>query len=271
MASRAPSPEVADALREIAKDDKFGDELKSERLVVAFEHQILSGRLPPGTRLPTESELCDQLNVSRSVIRDAMRALVARGLVTVRQGRGMSIAMPSDRAFSQALLVLLTRSGLTMGDVVEARATIETRLIGLAATSGTDAEWAQLEKTLDEFGRAVAEGKDDVANEQHAAFHSGIMAAIHQPALDLMLRPLTEIILVSSTASLVRSMPEDWEVEIHHPILEALKAGDAEAAEQAMTKHFEVSTAPARYTEFLARTFSDAYFDLDTGNGSAGR
>lgn len=268
MATRATTtPEVDEALRRIAGDHTFRAELKSERLVAAFERQILSGLLAPGTRLPTEGELCDQLNVSRSVIRDAIRSLVARGLVTVRQGRGMTVAMPSDTAFSGALLVLLTRSGVTMGDVIEARSTIETRLIGLAAASGTDEEWAQLEATLDEFAGAVAEGDDALANEKHAAFHIGIMGAIHQPALDLMLKPLTQVILVSSTASLVRSSPEDWEVEVHRPILEALKAGDAAAAEQAMAQHFEVSTAPAPYKEFLDRKFSDAYFDVDSGNG----
>ena len=138
MAARATAPEVADALREIADSRSFADELKSERLVSALEQKILSGRLPAGARLPTEGELCDYLHVSRSVVRDAIRALVARGLVTVRQGRGMSVAMPSDAAFSRALLVLLARSDLTMGDVFLARASIETRLVALAAKSGTD-------------------------------------------------------------------------------------------------------------------------------------
>jgi DNA-binding FadR family transcriptional regulator len=264
---RETAPEVAAAIREIANNRSFVDELKSDRLVSAFERQILSGRLPPGSRLPTEDELCESLRVSRSVIRDAVRVLVARGLVVVRQGRGTSVAMPSDAAFSRALLVLLTRSGITMGDVVQARATIETRLIGLAAKSGTKAEWAKLEETLEHFARAVAAGEDDVANEAHAAFHSGILSAIHQPALDLMLKPLTEVILVSSAASLIRKRPEDWEVEAHRPVLKALKARDPAAAEKAMVAHFKASTR-SYYTEFLERKFSDAYFDRD-GGGSA--
>jgi DNA-binding FadR family transcriptional regulator len=254
--------DITEALRVIADDRSFGDELKSERVARALERQILSGRLPPGAGLPTEGELCDLLKVSRSVIRDAIRALVARGLVTVRQGRGTSVAIPSDSAFSHALVALLTRSGVTMGDVVEARATIETRLVGLAAESGADAEWAELEVRLDEFARAVAARDDDAANQAHAGFHIGIVAAIHQPALDLMLKPLTEIILVSSAASLERSNPDDWEVDVHRPILEALKAHDPAGAEKAMIKHFEVSTAPGRYDEYLARKFSDAYFDV---------
>ncbi len=262
------STEVADALREIAGSRSFVDELKSERLVSALERQILSGRLPPGTRLPTEGELCEQLNVSRSVIRDAIRALVARGLVTVRQGRGMSVAIPSDAAFSRALLVLLARSELTMGDVVEARATLETRLVGLAATSGTEAEWAQLRETLESFERAVAERDNDAAGQAHTAFHIGIISAIHQPALDLMLKPLTEIILVTSAASLLK--PRDWEFEMHGPILDALKARDPEAAEKAMIDHFKSTTRPSRRKAYraLGRKFSDAYFDRDRSDGA---
>ncbi len=268
-ATGVTKPAVAAVLHEIANSRAFADELKSERLVLALERQILSGRLAAGARLPTEGELCDYLSVSRSVIRDAIRALVARGLVTVRQGRGMSVAIPSDIAFSRALLVLLARSDLTMGDVVQARATIETRLIGLAATSGTEAEWARLEETLESFARAVDDEDAEAANEAHTAFHIGIVAAIHQPALDLMLKPLTEIILVSSAASLVRTKPENWEVGAHRPILKALMARDPEAAEAAMIDHFKIATRPSEYSDYVARKFSDAYFDDGRSDGLA--
>jgi DNA-binding FadR family transcriptional regulator len=266
-AVRAATPEVANALRDIADHGAFVDELKSERLGMALERQIVSGRLPAGARLPTEDELCGYMNVSRSVIRDAIRALVARGLITVRRGRGMSVAMPSDAAFSRALLVLLARSDLTTGDVLQARATLETRLVGLAASSGTDADWVRLDEALETFARAAEDGDDDTANKAHSAFHAGIVAAIHQPALDRMLNPLAEITLVSSAASLVRNRPEDWEVEFHRPILNALRARDPEAAERAMVDHFEAATKPGPYKGFLVRRFSDAYFDSAGGKG----
>jgi DNA-binding FadR family transcriptional regulator len=248
-------------LREIARHGARNDELKSDRVVIALERQILSGRLPAGARLPSEGELCEILAVSRSVIRDAIRMLVGRGLVTVRQGRGMSVAAPTDAAYANALLGLLARSGLRMEDVLTARATIETKLVGIAAVAGTRADWAELEATLDRFAAAVTEGNDQLAGDCHTAFHTGILQAIHQPALSLMLRPMTEIILVSSNASLRGGTPEDWEVDLHRPILAALVAGDAEAAEAAMVTHFEVSTGRDHYQAFLERKFSDAYFD----------
>ena len=117
------------------------DELKSDRVAARLERQILAAQLAPGTRLPTESEFCEILGVSRSVVRDSIRNLAAKGLVTVRQGRGTTVAEPSDEAFGQALLTLLARSDLTIGDVIEARATIEKLLAGVAAINGTDSDW----------------------------------------------------------------------------------------------------------------------------------
>lgn len=237
-------------------------ELKSHGLVAGLERQILSGRLAAGTRLPTEDQLSEILQVSRSVVRDAIRMLVARGLVTVRQGRGMSVAVANDQAYSGALLALLARSDVKMGDVVEARATIETQLAGIAATTCTADDLALLAESLERFASAVAADAADVATTEHLRFHRTIIEAVHQPALDLILRPMTEIILVSSTASLRPRTPDDWEVETHRPVLAALEARDPEAAVAAMAAHFAVSTRPTPYRDFLARPFSEAYFAL---------
>ena len=262
MASRTDvKPSVVSAISEIAGDSTPVDELKSDRLVLKLERQILSGRLQAGERLPTEDELCEILRVSRSVVRDAVRTLVARGLLTVRQGRGTSVAAPSDSAYAGALLVLLARSDLTMGDVVRARATIETQLSALAAVSCTDDDLATLDDSLERFAAAVAANDFAAANGAHLRFHKTILEAVHQPALNLILMPMTEIIVVSSTASLRSSRPEDWEVDAHRPILAALKAHDPDATVAAMAEHFERATSPVPYEEFLARKFNEAYFD----------
>jgi DNA-binding FadR family transcriptional regulator len=259
--TREPAdPAVVSVLSEVSERGSRFDELKSDWVVAELERRILSGRLAAGARLPSEDELCELLRVSRTVVRDAVRTLVARGLLTVRQGRGTSVATPTDAAYSNALLVLLARSGLSMAAVVEARATIETQLAGLAALTCTDDELAALEDALERFAVAVDADDTALATEQHTRFHTTILGAVHQPALKLMLKPMTEIILVSSTASLLRHSREDWEVDSHRPVLAALKAHDPEAAVAAMTAHFEVSTSSA-YQEFLAREFADAYFE----------
>jgi DNA-binding FadR family transcriptional regulator len=237
------------------------DELKSDRVAAELERQIFSGELATGTRLPTESELCDILGVSRSVVRDAIRSLVARGLVTVKQGQGMTVAEPNDASFSQALITLLVRSDLTMGDVVTARGTIEMRLVPLAAVNGREEDWERLEDHYQQFATAVDVGDWDAARDRHVDFHVGLLRAIHQPALELLLKPLTEIILISG-APPRRTAKVDWEVESHRPILDALKARDADMAEQAMAAHFAAATDPARYETFRARKFNAVFAEV---------
>lgn len=263
MTVKLDESSVATVISDIAVGAGQIGELKSERIVHAFERQILNGRLPAGARLPTEGELCDILGVSRSVVRDSIRILVARGLVTVRQGRGTTVAQPTDAAYSNAMLVLLTRSGFTMGDVYNARATIETTLVGLAAKNGTEADWEALAESYDRFALAVERGDVEEAGASHASFHARILEAVRQPALALMLRPMADLTIVSSAASVLRTFSGDWEVEAHAPILAALKAGDPEAATRAMRAHYELATRPEPYQAFMNLPFSEAYFTTE--------
>ena len=236
------------------------DELKSDRVAAELERRILCGELAPGDRLPTEGELGEMLSVSRSVIRDAIRSLVARGLVTVRQGQGMTVAAPSDAAFAHALIALLARSQLTMGDVVEARAAIECSLVPLAADTVSDAEIDGLDATQETFTRAVADGGWGEARESHLALHLGLLSALHRPALELFLKPMTEIIVISSAPPRLTAR-EDWEVETHPPILAALRARDPEAVRLAMTAHF-AALEGVRYESFRALPFRAVFEEI---------
>lgn len=237
------------------------DELKSDRVAAELERRIFSGELATGTRLPTETELCEILGVSRSVVRDAVRALVARGLVTVKQGHGMTVTEPSDASYSQALITLLIRSDLTMGDVVTARGTIETRLVPLAAVNGTEEDWERLEGFYEAFAAAVDAADWDTARDRHVDFHVGLLRAIHQPALELLLKPMTEIILISG-APPRQTAKADWEVETHRPILDAVRARDPARAERAMGAHFAAVADPERYDAFRARPFSAVFTEV---------
>lgn len=238
---------------------KVGD-LKSDRVVAVFEQQILSGELAPGTTLPTEAELCELLGVSRTVVRDAVRALVARGLLLVRQGRGTVVAEPSDAAFAEAMVALLARSDLTMRDVMEARAAIEALVVDLAARARTDDDLRILEEAYGSLEDAVARGDAEAAAQAHATFHAGVLQAAHQPALALMLTPMSKVAVVTGSASVRRGSMEDWELAAHRPILDAIRDQDATAATHAMREHFAVSMRPAAYGEFLDRPFAQAYF-----------
>jgi GntR family transcriptional regulator, transcriptional repressor for pyruvate dehydrogenase complex len=233
-------------------------ELKSDRVAAELERRILVGELQAGDRLPTEDALCGIFDVSRSVVRDAIGRLVARGLVTVRQGRGTTVAEPSDAAFGLAALALLARSDLTVGDVIDARAKLETAIIPNAAHTGTSEDWAFLASSYETFADAVHRGAWDTARDAHVTFHLGLLQALHQPALQLLLRPMTEVILMSSEPPSVTE-PADWEVETHWPIVMALRDRDAEAVEQAVRGHYAALEDEQRYGRYRSKPFRTVF------------
>lgn len=227
--------------------------LKSDGVVAAIERLILRGDLPPGARLPTEQELCDMLGVSRSVVRDAVRTLAGRGLVSVRQGRGMTVSEPDDTAYGQALGRVLARSDVTIGDVMRARMAVESQLMPLIVQSITDDEIAALTQTLAQLRAAADERRPDDARDAHLTFHLELIDAVHLPALVLMLRPFQEVI-VASAATPDEGDPQYWEVASHADILATVRARDVDGAVRAMAAHFEVIESD-RYGRFADLPF----------------
>lgn len=228
--------------------------LKPEQVILALERRILSGELRAGERLPTEGELGQELGVSRTVIRDAVRTLATRRLVRVRHGFGMEVAPPSDLPLAQALADLLMRSDVTVREVLEARETLDRQLAPVAARNATDDDVARMADQLDRFATAAAEGDAAAAQDAHVEFHLGYVAAMHLPALELMLKPMAEVILLSS----VRPSPDAafWEVDSHRPLVAALDARDEQALVRAVEHHFAVLRAPA-YDRFRTARFCE--------------
>lgn len=228
---------------------------RSEAVAAEIESLILRGELADGQRLPPEPEMCELLGVSRSVIRDAVRRLAAHGLVDVRQGSGTVVSAPTDAALADAIIALLMRSDLTMGEVIEARAALETELVGLAAERGTEEDWAALDSSFEAFAAAVDEARWQDAYIEHMRFHVGIFDAMRLPALRLILAPMQECVLITSLPP-DQTDPASWEVGAHPPILEALRSGDKEAAREAVAAHFG-DMRSGRYKKFRSIPFRD--------------
>lgn len=234
---------------------------RSASIADRIEQLILRGDLPHGQRLPTEGELGEVLGVSRSVVRDAVRMLAARGLLEVRQGHGTTVAAPSDEAYSGAIVGLLMRAGLTMGDVLEARRALETQLARLVAHSASEDDWARMDERLDLLAAAVDAGDEEAIDTAHLAFHRAMYDALHRPALETLLRPMQRCILLTSPLL----EPEDrgaW-LQAHREIVTALRTRQPDAAEAAADAHFADLRA-SRYDEWRRRPFHEVAV-LDAG------
>lgn len=216
----------------------------SDQVVLDLQQKIVSGEFKVGARLPTEAELCGMFDVSRTVIRDALRTLAAMGLVSVEHGTGISVTQPNDRSAGVAMGILLLRSGLTVGDVLDARSVVEPELCALAARYATDEDIAHITHYFAAFRAATLSGNTDEAFSQHLKFHTALYESIRIPAVALLLRPMVEAILLSSFPPSVDD-PALWEIDAHKRVLDALRSRDEQRLKRSLRSHFHEMETPA--------------------------
>ena len=122
-----------------------------ERVAVQIEQRILDGELRSGDRLPTERELAEQFQVSRTAVREALKILAQKGLVDMRPGRGTIVIDGADEALRHSLgLVMKLKLGEVGGSntLVEVREILEIEIAGLAAARASEQEIAVLREAV---------------------------------------------------------------------------------------------------------------------------
>ena len=135
---------------EVGWYDQFGEEIMIEDLYREFRHDPLyekialhiedlvgSGKLQPGNRLPSERELAEGLGVGRGVVREAVKLLAERGLVTISRGRGTFVSQVDVKLYSEQLGRFFRRGGHSYNDLHEVRQILEVEIAGLAAQKAT--------------------------------------------------------------------------------------------------------------------------------------
>ncbi len=228
----------------------------SDQVAIDVGSKILSGELTACARLPTEAELGKELGVSRTVVRDAIRTLSAQGLVEVRHGFGMVVASPTEAAFVDALGILLLRSDLTVGDILDARKAIEAGVCVLAASRSTAEDRKTIERDFDAFVEAIQREDWEAVDGQHLRFHLDLLRAAHLPAAEMILRPMQHVVLLSSSPPVVHD-PELWDVPAHRQIVDALASQDEPSLREALLAHYYVMDRAA-FAELRATRLCDA-------------
>lgn len=204
---------------------------------------ILQENLEPGAQLPSERELSEILTVSRNIIREALSALAAEGIVLKQAGKGTFIA---DFDRSQVLASL----SLTVGQISpslqalrEARAVLEIGAVGLMVQRITDEEIEVLTQILETYEQKWREGKNPI--KEDIDFHIALLEATKNEFI-VEMAPLVMKVFRQSLAENPSAMwhnPEHIIVE-HRRIIEALKRRDIGAAREAMYTHFGLQDFP---------------------------
>jgi DNA-binding FadR family transcriptional regulator len=225
----------------------------SRGLADQLAEQIKSGRLAAGARLPTEEELSRAARVSRTVVREAVAALRADGLVVTRQGVGAFVsAAPQQAPFRIDADGM--RSIADMLHVMELRLGVEIESAGLAAERATKPQLRAIAAALEAMDRAAAQGKDAI--DQDLELHSAIAEATGNPQFPRFLQFIGRHLI---PRRIVSGMPQSMGgqrayLELlqaeHHAVVEAIRQRDPKAAREAMRRHLTRSVE--RYRKLAA-------------------
>ena len=209
------------------------------RLYEQLTQQILayveSEKLGPGDRLPAERDLAEDLGVSRATLSQALVALEVLGVIDVQHGTGaVLVYRPSIASVIRALREHENR----IPDIVEARETLEVKLATLAAERRTDEDLDHIESALSIMEREIAEGGRGEHGDE--LFHQAVTASAHSSVLEQLMVFIGEMVLETRRESLGQPGRPERSLQSHRRILEAIEAGDADAAATAMEDHIEM-------------------------------
>jgi len=202
---------------------------------------ILTQGLRPGDHLPTESELCERLGVSRSSVREAIQTLSTLDIVEVRHGRGTFVGQMSLDALVEALVF---RGVLSPGDdlralreVLEIRQALDLSMAERIVDAMRGTENPNLHELVEQMVASAAAG--ETFARQDRLFHAELLDHIDNSLVGQLVTAFWDV----HTAVLPRlglSLPSDLDqtARAHRDMLEAAEAGDVEAFRAAVVDHY---------------------------------
>jgi len=219
---------------------KIGSKLTlSQRIERTIEKAIREKKLIAGDKLPTEREMCESFGVSRTALREAVRRLSARGLISIQKGSGMYV---SEIRIEDAIKTLnlyydLKFDANLLSQIIEVRTLFEPQIAGLAAENRSDENLAELEENLVEFDRC---NPDDTQKEADLdnKFHLTITKSTSNPMVQVAMEPIYTL-LPRMRNYIYGNIEGEKESTLgyHRQLHSAISSRDAENACKVMKDH----------------------------------
>lgn len=197
---------------------------------------IVAGRYAEGASLPPEPMLGEELGVSRTVVREAVKSLIAKGLMTTGPKVGTRV-LPEEHWnwFDPDVIAWQSKAGLTpefLRDLQDLRRVVEPAAVRLAAQRATAQDIAEIEMAYAGMKRAVEEGGDYVTHDLR--FHQGLLRACHNRMMVQMSKALSALLRTSFEISTKKKDAAIRSLPLHRAVLEAVMARNPAKAEKAI-------------------------------------
>jgi DNA-binding FadR family transcriptional regulator len=216
----------------------------SDQVTRALARRIVNGEIGGKTQPPTEQDICDEFGVSKTTAREVVQALAGLGLVEVRHGRRMRLRPVEEWNLLDPLLLELNEDTEVvrryMADLHDVRMLLEPEIAARAALRATKADVARM--------RAIVAQMDDLVDdpdmylEVDLAFHRELAAATDNLVLGFLLDSVRGLLRVSRRITNLTGVLAEV-TQAHRQILDAVAAGEAETARQAMRAHLLTVTS----------------------------
>ena len=211
---------------------------------------IKRGHVKPGERLPTEKQLTEELSVSRTCVREAIKSLESLQLISVKPKIGAIVLQPSPVALINAEYLSTSAFMQQADSLIEFRKVLESGLVALAAEKATETDWALMRGILAEQEAALNMDHStpnadlrfrEAINNANIRFHKAVAAATRNPlaimVLEALSLPLAE---VSRRTNEMPGVPEAG-LRQHWAIYRAIRENNPEKARRAMLLHLKAA------------------------------
>lgn len=213
-----------------------------EQVVQQIRDLIKNGELQPGDKLPTEQELEQQLNVSRSSVREALRVLEFEGLVEVRRGSGTYVSSNQSLKTKGELTHWLLEQGEMLLDVLQVRELLEGLSASLCAEKATENDLVRIRQIIEEMEKLNKESMKDCSIlddmvRLDSTFHLVISEVSDNSIVNEIIGQIIPAFQEGNKAVIYVSEEIDKTIRDHKRILKAIEERDAKKAEKSMRQH----------------------------------
>lgn len=210
-----------------------------EEIIDQIKAMIARGELNPGDKLIPERELAEQLQVGRSAVREAYRALEAIGIIEIRSGEGTFVREMSNKPMTDIMSLAVITGKDTLFELLELRKIVEVEATGLAALRRTDDDLREMKMCLEQMKEEINKGNlGDLADTK---FHYAITSAAHNSLLMRMMNSVAETMQLEMK-TVLKNMYNTPNTpmqlyEQHKKIFQEISIGNDKTAKAAMYNH----------------------------------
>jgi DNA-binding FadR family transcriptional regulator len=219
-----------------------------ELLADRLEDEIISNANMFGNKLPSEQELARNFGVSRNIVREALKLLKERGLITSHTGDGSYVSKPELSTLTNVISRMLVIHNIDATDSYQVLTMLECNACSLATQRGTEADF----ENLSEINLQMEKKQDDlnVRVDLDVQFHARIADISGNTLLSFFVKSMAQLHKSMISQAIQSKGGSRDGINYHNKIILALKVRDAKKAEQIMREHLEESMR--RYKEFTS-------------------